>query len=94
MTKTRVCDQHVVKNVGRVTDVGHCQRTERGERLVLARTRDLRRIEEVSVFMQGENICKGLSGMPEGRKCVEHGNGRIFCKFLQRCLYECNDASR
>ena len=83
MTKTGVCDKHVVEDVGRVTDISHREGAERGERLVCARTRDLSRIEQVGMFVQSENVCKNLGGMPEGREGVEHGDGRIFCEFLR-----------
>ena len=87
MPKTRVCDQHVVEDIGRVADVGHCVGAEGGKRLIWARTGYLSRIEQVSVLMQGEYVCKDLRGVPEGREGIKHGHGRIFCEFLRGCLY-------
>ena len=75
MPQTRVCNKHVVENIGRIANVGHCEGAEGGERLILARSRNLSRIEQVGVLMEGENVCKNLSGMPKGRKSVEDGDG-------------------
>lgn len=91
VAETRVCDEHVVENVGRVTDVGDCEGAERGKGTILDRR--LGGIEQVCVFMQGEEVCQNLSGMPEGRQRVEDGDGRVFCEFLRYVCMGITNAS-
>ena len=83
VAETRVCDEHVVENICGVANVGHCEGAKGGERLVGSNPRNLGRVEKVGMLMQGEYVCEGLSGVPEGRKCIEYGDGGVFCEFLR-----------
>lgn len=87
VAKAGICDEHVVEDVGRVADVGDGEGAEGGEGRVCAG--DVCRVEEMGVLVQGEDVCEGLGGVPEGREGVEDGDGGVFRELLGGLSVRC-----
>ena len=75
VSKTGVGDEHVVEDIGRVTDVRDREWTEflesRGGAVVGRGNTTL--LEQVRVFMERQKVGEDLGGMPKRRERVENG---------------------